>query len=653
MGSQCGRLCCRPCKKQLTIKQRVSNIYEQAPIEITENYCKNKASKISDYLKDRKNQISKCIREFKKKISQITPNSSAESQRTILLSLYTLRVLTENFEDFLPITYHLILQTMKMNCFQALKTPIYKTIEFITLLYPDKEINILEDIMSELIRYLTELKNVEDEEIKLLSNIIKPLQAKIAGNTYFDWQKPIRLILEKIIAKEDCLKELSLLTSFSEILCDANATGQQFVHFLIQYLHENKEWGDKSSQIFKAIIKGKNNFFRDQSSTVFKELLEYIKKNEKIDPLSVADCLKMIIDNSQTINTQHYSDMFESVIKNIIRSDTDIGERILESWINKADVQSYFKLFKNLVYREKIQSTYKQMLFVCKKRIDNEFSKPEFSETFLLPLFDIIYYLVNQIKEKHEPSKLKELSYLISKISAHIKFKNYDIQTICILIVKIVKSEENNLSIFKYLLKIILSVINQNSPEHVRSVISLIVKLKGFLSNTNSFYIGIFLWTTLKAAGIAYKNKAWVDFVDSTANENLKIEPFRTSLLNTDEFMSIMMNTRSIFKKHNTENTYFDEDIFNFDKIIDKKNDLIVLDDEDKEDYLGFNHSDTEFSSVSSFDYQDRVIDVQEIKPEIVINDYKQALLLQEEEDKKLIENLKIEDSNTPGNHSD
>lgn len=407
MGSQCGRLCCRPCKKQLTIKQRVSIIYEQAPIEITENYCKNKASKISDYLKDRKNQISRCIAEFKEKISKISSDSSAESQRTILLSLYTLRVLTENFEDFLPITYHLILQTMKMDCFQALKTSVYKTIEFITLLYPDKEINTLEDIMSELISHLTELKNVEDEEIKLLSNIIKPLQSKIAGNTYFDWQKLVRLILEKIIAKDDCPKELSLLTSFSEILCDANATGQQFVHFLIQYLHENKEWGEKSSQIFKAIIKGKNSFFKDQSSTVFQDLIEYIKKHEEIDSLSVAGCLKMIIDNSETINTQHYSDTFESVIKKIIRSGNDVGEKILESWINKADVQSYFKLLKHIIYRKKIKSTYKQMLFVCKKRIDTEFSKSELSETFFLPLFDTIYYLVNEIKVKNEFSKLK------------------------------------------------------------------------------------------------------------------------------------------------------------------------------------------------------------------------------------------------------
>lgn len=179
------------------------------------------------------------------------------------------------------------------------------------------------------------------------------------------------------------------------------------------------------------------------------------------------------------------------------------------------------------------------------------------------------------------------------------------------------------------------------------------MKLKSFLPNANSFYIGILLWTTLKAAGFAYKNQVWVDFVDSTAKKYLKIEPFRTSLLSTDEFMSIMTNTKSIFKKHNTENTYFSEDVFNFDKIIDKKNDLIILDDDDKEDYLGFNHSDTEFSSVSSFDYQDRVIDVQEIKPEIVSKDYKQALLLQEEEDKKWMEKLKQESLNTPGNYFD
>ena len=186
MGSQCSRLCCRPFKKRLTIKERVQSIFTQAPSPPSELYCKHKAVKIYEYLKDRRSQIQNCISEFKLIISSIATESYAESETNITILLYSLRTLAEHLKEFLPITYNFLYQLMQNPYFIHVKVIVYETLRITTEMYPDENINDLEDIMIELIKYLSEPKNVSQHEIKLLSAIIVPLHDKSARNNFFD-----------------------------------------------------------------------------------------------------------------------------------------------------------------------------------------------------------------------------------------------------------------------------------------------------------------------------------------------------------------------------------------------------------------------------------------------------------------------------------
>ena len=94
--------------------------------------------------------------------------------------------MAEHLKEFLPITYNFLYQLMQNPYFIHVKVIVYETLRITTEMYPDENINDLEDIMIELIKYLSEPKNVSQHEIKLLSAIIVPLHDKIARNNFFD-----------------------------------------------------------------------------------------------------------------------------------------------------------------------------------------------------------------------------------------------------------------------------------------------------------------------------------------------------------------------------------------------------------------------------------------------------------------------------------
>lgn len=66
MGSQCCRLVCRPFKKQLTIHDKIRNLYHITSDDKAEHHVKIQVYKLNAYLKDRTDKIKPCIEEIKK-----------------------------------------------------------------------------------------------------------------------------------------------------------------------------------------------------------------------------------------------------------------------------------------------------------------------------------------------------------------------------------------------------------------------------------------------------------------------------------------------------------------------------------------------------------------------------------------------------------
>lgn len=397
MGTQCSRLCCRPCRKKQTTRQRVQNIYTFAPIQLTENYCKNKAIKISEYLKDRRSQVKHCVQAFKVIIQSIPYDFNAESERYIMITIYSLRSLCEYSKDFLPITYLLLYTLMKLPYFSEVKSAVYETLRITTIMYPDEDVNALGDIMTELVKYLSDPKNVSKSEIKFLSSISAPLHDRIVENSCFDWRNLVELILERILANSEVTDELVLLSTLSKLLLNISSIGENFLIYLINFFDKNKSWSHDSSKIFDSIIQGNKKYFIEKSSTVLKVFVDYLLEKKNKDTILIVECLDLIIANSEVINTSHYSSSWKKVVLNIMKDSSTSATQLLELWIFKADVISFFKLLKDVLL-VRTTSAGKMVFAVCKKKIEFEFDK-QCPNWFLQPMLELIYEVTQKLKE--------------------------------------------------------------------------------------------------------------------------------------------------------------------------------------------------------------------------------------------------------------
>lgn len=391
MGSQCGRLCCRPCRKQLTLQQRIDNIFSQSPIQITEAYCRNKGSKLCEYLKDRRSQIPSCISRYKLLITQI-PSESSERTSTIIL--LTLKSMTEQIKDFLNLTYLAILQILKMPYFTNLKTEVYETLKTVTSLYPDSEPHTLEDILSEILRYLAEPKNLTKQEINLLQNLLIPIHTKITENNVFDWKKLTELILDKIVSDSEAEEELELLRTFSKELFEASVIRDEFFKVLIQYLHTKEAWSKGSLRIFKAVIGNAN----EHGSYIVKLLFEYLHRYKSLNLMSVGECIVIVLKNSEGIDTIYYSELFKRMIIKIVASNNTLGNEILDVWAQKANNSSFFKLFADVLLRGAKKTSYELIITGCKRKVEYELGRKKPSVHFLQGLLDIIYECVDSLR---------------------------------------------------------------------------------------------------------------------------------------------------------------------------------------------------------------------------------------------------------------
>lgn len=185
---------------------------------------------------------------------------------------------------------------------------------------------------------------------------------------------------------------------------------------------------------------------------------------------------------------------------------------------------------------------------------------------------------------------------------------------------------------------IILSIISQKNPEFLPVATSLIIKLRNTLDENNSGFLAIALWIIIKAVGVNYENRNLIEFVNKSIEEHLAGHPVLTCILEKKSFEKIMQNQFSVFSKNFVPvNAKLTKNMFEIEEIFPDGRRSECKEIENDEDFIGKNNSDTEFSSVSSYDIQERVIDLQDIKMDFASNDYDKLIVSQEEYDKKLL----------------
>jgi hypothetical protein len=230
---------------------------------------------------------------------------------------------------------------------------------------------------------------------------------------------------------------------------------------------------------------------------------------------------------------------------------------------------------------------------------------------------------------------------MIEKASTQIMFKRSEVYSIGTMVIKVLKLADFSLEFYKYIAKVLISVIKQQNTEHITLLMSLAIKLRGLLTSENSFYNGLLIYTILNAASIVYEMPLLKEFVLGSVSAHLIIEPYFSLFTSTDEFSLVLKHKRSVFSKHENGGLLFSAKMFDFETALERKSDFRDMEEDDNDDeFLGLNHSDTEFSSISSHELQERVIDLQEIRPEITESDYNKLLSNQEEQDRKFLEQI-------------
>ena len=302
--------------------------------------------------------------------------------------------MTEQLKDFLNLTYLTILQILKMPFFTNLKTEVYETLKAVTSLYPDSEAHLLEDILNEILRYLAEPKNLTKQEINLLQNLLIPIHTKITDNNVFDWKKLTELILDKIVSDSEAEEELELLRTFSKELFEVSVIRDEFFKELIGYLHRKEAWSQGPLRIFKAVIGNAN----EHGSYIVKLLFEYLHRYKSLNLISVAECIVIVLKNSEGVNTIYYSDLFKRILIKILASNNTLGNEILDVWSQKANISSFFKLFADVLLRGAKKTSYELIINGCKRKVEYELGRKKPSVHILQGLLDIVYEGVENLR---------------------------------------------------------------------------------------------------------------------------------------------------------------------------------------------------------------------------------------------------------------
>lgn len=237
------------------------------------------------------------------------------------------------------------------------------------------------------------------------------------------------------------------------------------------------------------------------------------------------------------------------------------------------------------------------------------------------------------------------MSYLIEKICGFIVFKKAEVSAVFMMLVKVVKSCGSSAEVMNKVGKIAICVVLQNVPEHVPLVFSLIVKIRSALNEENSALVGIIVWVLLKVSGVVYHLNSLVKFTNKSIQDYIKTESIKSLLLNDEEFNQIIQLKKRIFMKNQKLIENFHPDVFKFEDRLGEDSKIEDLNEEENdEEFLGFNISENEYSSASSMEFQERVIDPHDIRAEFFEDDYTKMLMQQEEFDKKFLDQVSVAD---------
>jgi hypothetical protein len=228
----------------------------------------------------------------------------------------------------------------------------------------------------------------------------------------------------------------------------------------------------------------------------------------------------------------------------------------------------------------------------------------------------------------------------VERLAKNLAFTKLEVYPLFSMIIHVLKNEQLNNKVCKIALKLILDVINQGSVSHVPVIFSLIIKIRSILEEdlTKSPYLVLMIWTLLKSCGKIYKIPSLTKFSNKSIQKHLKHKTLSELLLNDTEFDKVISTEKSVFSKVLNIDLQIKPVSLKFEDSLEGDSHIEEFEEQDNEDqFLGFACSENEFSSVSSMDLQERVIDHHEIHAIVDEDDYAKILNMQEDLDNEIL----------------
>ncbi|CAG9333644.1 unnamed protein product [Blepharisma stoltei] len=668
MGSQCCRLVCRPFKKQMTIQDKVKNLYNVGSGDKSEHQVKIQVYKLNAYLKDRADKIKPCIEEIKKVwAAALHEEMTQDDLKIINITLLALLTLTQYRREFLPMTYQMVYMLMMHPRFGEVKKLVYEILLQCTTTFPDDNPPYLEDIMIELVSYCSNPKNVSKNEILVLSAMGFSLRSKFSKGSYLKWETVIDLALIRIIKNKDndLDEEMELVKNFASFMVGNAGMVHLFIGHIVDFLHKNQGWNENSQLIFDSILLCKEYGHPIFYSEIFKTIIYYMHKilsEDKSNVKNILNCAFSILkEPDSNVSTMLYNETFKDVILMLLNEEVDHINEFLQKWSQKADNQSFISFVKSILTAKQYDRPYIMCIKQLKAIYEKELNKSKPPHLFVQGTLQIIFVIVSDLYE--EPSKylLKVLSFLIFKLKRRFSFKQNEIYSLNLSLLKMTDNAismpiDESMKIFKHCLKSWLSLVIQESSENLSLMLMAVFKLRRSLNQAqniqNNLCLALCIYSILKAISITYKLDKVKSFVDRSASQYLQKESFRPFITEDGKFMKIMDATYSLFDKENInsikKNTVkFTSNMLNIEEKCDlprnaEDGEINIGDIKESRDFdpLGFVPSESDVSSMKSSENFDRGIELGDIKPELIETDYAKALGAIEDEDSNFVKGL-------------
>ena len=555
MGAYCCKWVCRPCRRNLTVYDRIELLYKHSG----ENYSKAQAKKLNSYLKDRQSAIKPCIDEIKKHYRQaFKENMGRTDMDTVLTTLVAVSNLLERSSEFAVISYEVSYWVLLRDDLEELRPTTIEVLNKATLSYPDSASSLLEEIFKHLTYSVG--REFQKDEVLLLSNLSFALKHQILKSS-IEWKNAVSIALSRAFLKhfDEVQEEVCVLKTFSKLMASTSRSASDFINHVVHFIHENNLWNQATPKVFQVVSSTKEAkkalFFNE----LVKRIVNYLSKEARQTEVQyIVKCVIEVVkeSSSDSIDSCFYKDHFKEVLLLTLSWESKpLCRELLSEWSCKASFQSTHSLFKRLVFSENFTKEHKKCLNLVRESLASKLESS--NSSFHYSLLETCHEILRNLNQDNFNQLLKALAFLLSQIKSSFSCKknllvNLNVQLLKCMGRQLKCFDQKSLKLYKRCLQVWLVVLVKGNKRITNRITSVAAKLKEFIEASecklHKYCMGVTCVILLKGVGFLYKLSTLECLVETIAAEHLSNCKYK-EVLTRKNFMNLLSGKLKIFKK--------------------------------------------------------------------------------------------------------